>query len=47
MHLTCPSMIRGYDCDRSKDAVTLRPRYSSLKPVRFKEHEIEVGSSGF
>ena len=30
MHLTCPSMIRVYDCDRSNDAVTLRPRYSSL-----------------
>ena len=30
MHLTCPSIIRVYDSDRSKDAVTLRPRYNSL-----------------
>ena len=43
MHLTCPSMIRVYDCDRSKDAVTLRLRYS-LQPVCFKEHEVEVGA---
>ena len=46
MHLTCPSIIRVYDSDRSNDAVTLRPRYNSLKPVFFKEHEIEVGCSG-
>ena len=30
MHLTWPSMILVYDSDRSKDAVTLRPRYNSL-----------------
>ena len=30
MHLTCPSIIRVYDSDRSNDAVTLRPRYNSL-----------------
>ena len=30
MHLTCPSIIRVYDSDRSKDAGTLRPRYNSL-----------------
>ena len=29
-HLTCPSIIRVYDSDRSNDAVTLRPRYNSL-----------------
>ena len=26
----CPSIIRVYDSERSKDAVTLRPRYNSL-----------------
>ena len=36
MHLTCPSMIRVYDSDRSKDAVTLRPRYSSLNQYSFE-----------
>ena len=30
MHLTCPYITRVYDSDRSKDAVTLRPRYNSL-----------------
>ena len=30
MHLTCPSMTLVYDSDRSKDAMTLRPRYNSL-----------------
>ena len=30
MHLTWPSMTRVYDSDRSKDAVTFKPRYSSL-----------------
>ena len=30
MHLTCPSIIHVYDSDRSKDAVTLRPKYNSL-----------------
>ena len=30
MHLTCPSLIRVYDSDRSNDAVTLAPRYNSL-----------------
>ena len=43
LHLTCPSIIRVYDSDRSNDAVTLRPRYN---PVFFGEHEIEVGCSG-
>ena len=41
-----PSMIRVYDCDRSKDAVTLA-QVQLPKPVCFKEHEVEVGSSGF
>ena len=30
MHLTCPSIIRVYDSDRSNDAATLRPRFNSL-----------------
>ena len=30
MHRTCPSITRTYDSVRSKDAVTLRPRYNSL-----------------
>ena len=30
MHLTCPSIVRVYDSDRSKDAVTLIPRYNSV-----------------
>ena len=30
MHRTCPSMTRTYDSVRSKDAVTLRPKYNSL-----------------
>ena len=29
MHLTWPSMTRVYDSDRSKDAVTFKPRYNS------------------
>ena len=29
MHLTWPSITRVYDSDRSKDAVTFKPRYSS------------------
>ena len=30
MHRTCPSITRTYDSLRSKDTVTLRPRYNSL-----------------
>ena len=30
MHRTCPSMTLTYDSVRSKDAVTLRPKYNSL-----------------
>ena len=30
MHRTCPSMTRTYDSVRSKEAVTLRPKYNSL-----------------
>ena len=29
MHLTWPSMTRVYDSDRSNDAVTFKPGYSS------------------
>ena len=30
LHRTCPSMTRTYDSVRSKDAVTLRPKYNCL-----------------
>ena len=39
MHLTCPSIIRVYDSDRSNDAVTLRPRYNSLNQYSLENME--------
>ena len=44
MHLTCPSIMRVYDSERSKDAVTLRPRYNSLNQYSLREHEIRGGA---
>ena len=35
MHRTCPSITRTYDSVRSKDAVTFRPRYTSLNQYSF------------
>ena len=37
MHLTWPSMTRMYDSDRSNDAVTFRPRYSSLNQYSLRK----------
>ena len=39
MHLTCPSIIRVYDSDRSNDAVTLRPRYHSLNQYSLRNRK--------
>ena len=43
MHLTWPSMTRVYDSDRSNDAVTFKPRYSSLNSTR----EALLSEAGF
>ena len=36
MHLTCPSIIRVYDSDRSNDAVLGRPIFARLLFLRFE-----------
>ena len=44
MHLTCPSIIRVYDSDRSNDAVTLRPKNSSLNQYSLENMKLRWGA---
>ena len=39
-----PSIILVYDSDRSKDAVTLRPRYNSLNQYSLRNMKNVLGS---
>ena len=41
---SCPSTIRVYDSERSKDAVTLRPRYNSLNQYSLRNMKLRWGA---